>query len=120
MADAVATATVTEGPWDDGQRIHAVGTISIAAGDYVAGGLPLSFAGLVPSEQPPVHVDIYGIAGFEYKFVKGSSPANGKIMARVNDAGGTNAAMAQHSAVAVVSGITGDTIRFHSIHKKLI
>ena len=117
MADAIATVTVAE-TWDDGQRLHAVGTIGIAAGDYVTGGLTLSFNGLVPCTEPPVHVDLYGIAGFEYKFVKGSSPANGKIMARVNDAGGTNAAMAQHTVTAVVSGITGDTIRFHSIHKK--
>lgn len=80
-----------------------------ASGNYAAGGDALDLAPLVgiPGGRQPLHVSIRGKAGFVYEY----DLAAKKMMVFVNTAGGVNTALGEHTAVAYVAGITGDTIR---------
>jgi len=113
---ATMTPTVTD-QWFDGHRLHVLGTVALTGGtDYASGGLVMSFAGLVKgSSRPPEWLTVKGISGFIYEWVVGTTQATGKVQIRVEATVATNTPLAQHSAVAVVSGVTGDTIVFYGI-----
>lgn len=114
-----AAATINE-VFDHGQVIEVVGTIAFT-GNYTTGGDTLSLASAkVPSSEAPIDVDINGKAGFVYQFDKGTTLANGKVLVFCNTAGAANAALGEHTAVALVAGVTGDTVRFRALFKKLV
>jgi len=85
-----------------------------ASGTYPTGGDTLSFAGLGLQgvSLAPLWCEVQGINGFIYAYVFGSpaSLSNGKMKAFVEQAVATNTPLAEHTNVAYVAGITGDTI----------
>ncbi len=114
---AVATPTVTQ-QWFDGKVLHAVGTISVSSAAYVNNGIPCSFAGLGIKgvSAAPIDVSVRGIAGFVYAYSNAAATqAGGLFLIFVNNTGGTNAALPQHTTATVVAGVTGDTISFHAL-----
>lgn len=125
MAVATATATVTR-QWTDGRMIHAIGTIAVsaAADTYATGGLAVSFAGKVQSSKPPLTCAVYGgktaVGCALYKYVKGTTIANGVLQIFIEATVGTNTVLAEHTAAAVAAGVSNDTqIEFHGIFEKL-
>lgn len=111
-------AVTTTDFWHDSKRLHVIGTL-VFSGTYPTGGDTISFSGIkgVLSSQPPVWGDVQGIAGFKYEFSVGTTLANGKVLVRVEAAVATNTPLAEHTNVAYVAGVTGDTVRFHAIFK---
>ncbi|HKS66887.1 MAG TPA: hypothetical protein VJR26_06585 [Candidatus Acidoferrales bacterium] len=106
--------------WDDGKRIHATGTIT-ASGNYTAGGdtLDLSQFPAMASTQPPIlgTARIDGLAGYDYVFSGGSALNNGKV--KIFQQGTSAGAFPELAAGAYPAAITGDTITFYGIFKKL-
>lgn len=108
--------------WQDGRRIHVAGTVA-ASGSYTTGGdtLDLSSIGAlgVPATQPPIEGTAWmdGLAGYDYVFAPGSAiNANKvKVFQQASGAG----AFAELAAGAYPAAITGDTITFYGIFKKL-
>ena len=126
MATAAVTVTATtQKTWNDGQRIHAVGTIAIGAspGTYqnlANGGMVMNFqAAKLPVQQIPDYVKIDGIAGYIYAWdpsigTTAATPAFG-----IFESSGSTGAMTELSNGATIpSGVSGDTITFHAIFKK--
>ena len=115
---ATLTPTVTD-QWFDGKRLHAIGTLAVTGGtDYAAGGLVASFAGLLRgSSRPPLTgaMVVYGIAGFIYAFVPGTTQANGKVMIFCETTVATNAPLLEHTVTALVAGVSADTIAFRCV-----
>lgn len=105
--------------WDDGKRRHVTGTL-VFSGNYVNNGDTLNFSGAVMeflrTTQHPVHVEINGIAGYDYKFNRGATPATGLVVVRQCAAAG--APLAQIAAAGYPAGVTGDTVRFYAILRK--
>lgn len=119
MALALATPTVTDS-WFDGKRLHVVGTIAIGASPltYAAGGPVLNFNGVgILSGQVPTRVSIEGQAGFIYRYIKGTTIANGTVTVFAEGTVATNAPLVEHSTAAIVAGVSGDTIAFYAIFK---
>jgi hypothetical protein len=105
-------ATVTN-HWDDGKRIHAIGTIA-ATGNYVTGGDTLSFALYqIKDPRPPLIVLVSGINGYSYSLIIGTTNANGKL--KIDTAVNTELAQAGYP-----SGVSNDTIQFYAIFHKLV
>lgn len=122
MADSTAVPTVTNSWWD-GQRQHVVGTLAVGASPatYAAGGIVLSFAvaGMpaIAQGQPPVWVQVRGIAGFLYSYAAGTTAANGKLMAFAETTVATNQPLLEFTTTAVSAAFSGDTISFYAIFK---
>jgi len=106
--------------WDDGKRIHATGTVA-ASGNYSTGGdtLDLSKFPILTSSQAPIQGTVWldGLAGYDYVFTPGSSLGNGKV--KVFQQGTSAGAFPELAAGAYPSAITGDTVTFYGIFKKL-
>lgn len=81
------------------------------SGSYTTGGDTVDLSGKVPTAKAPIFALVAGIAGFPYQWVVGTTLANGKVMVRINDAGGANAPNAEHSAAGYAAGVTGDTVK---------
>lgn len=116
MAVAAVTVTVNKA-FKTGRVIRAYGTIAIApaADTYATGGLTVDFTGKVASSKAPLDVNIKGESGFEYRWDKGSSIANGKVLVfgqEPTNAGAGVLALTEHAAAAVAAGVSGDTINF--------
>lgn len=75
------------------------------SGNYVAGGevLAPTLESIHPLGRAPDDVEVNGKAGFVFMY----DHAAKKLLAFVNTAGGVNAALGEHTAVAYVAGITG-------------
>lgn len=118
MADVVATATVTKqakvGPYF---LVH--GIIAFAAGDYAAGGLPVSFAGKVSSSLPPVFLTCNGLIGYEYRWAVGTTIANGKIKIYCETTVATNAPLLEHTVAAAHANIISDVVSFIALFPAL-
>jgi hypothetical protein len=113
MALEIAQATTQK--WYDGQRVHVVTTIT-PSGNYATGGDTLSLAlAEIPARTPPIFASIVGKAGFVYQYVKGTGPNDGKVMVRVNTAGGANEPLGEHTAAAYAAGVLADVIIAHFI-----
>lgn len=100
--------------WTDGKRIHVIGNI-VASGNYIAGGDTLSLVNTEIKCSPsslPEFVVIEGQAIYGYKFVPGTTQANGKV--KVISGG------AELGAGAYPGGLTGDTIVIYAIFPKFI
>jgi hypothetical protein len=106
--------------WDDGKRIHVTGTVA-ASGSYATNGdtLDLSLAPLIASAQPPIVGTAWmdGAAGYDYVFLPGSAMNNGKV--KMFQQGASAGAFAELAAGAYPGAISGDTITFYGIFKKL-
>jgi len=93
-----------------GKYMVVVGTLTFS-GSYTTGGDTLTLSGYqVPGTQPPRAVFIQGSSGFPYQWVPGTTRANGKIKVLTATTTGTNLPLAEHSQVAYVAGVTGDTV----------
>lgn len=106
--------------WDDGQRIHVSGTVA-AAGNYSTGGdtLDLSQFPIIATTQPPVQGTAWmdGIAGYDYVLIPGTAMNSNKV--KIFQQGASAGAFPELAAGAYPSAITGDTITFYGIFKKL-
>jgi hypothetical protein len=106
--------------WDDGQRVHVSGTVA-ASGSYTTSGdtLDLSQNPIVASTQAPIQGTAWmdGLAGYDYVFYPGSAMNSGKV--KIFQQGGSAGAFPELAAGAYPSAITGDTITFYGIFKKL-
>ncbi|HTU34270.1 MAG TPA: hypothetical protein VMF66_10750 [Candidatus Acidoferrum sp.] len=106
--------------WDDGKRVHASGTVS-ASGNYTSGGdtLDLSQFPILASSQTPIQGTAWldGLAGYDYVFAPGSAQNNGKV--KIFQQGSSAGAFPELAAGAYPAAITGDTITFYGIFKKL-
>lgn len=106
--------------WEDGQRIHASGTVT-ASGNYITGGdtVDLSQFPIIASSQPPIQGTAWldGLAGYDYVFSAGSALNNGKV--KVFQQGSSAGAFPELAAGAYPAAITSDTITFYGIFKKL-
>jgi hypothetical protein len=118
MALALATPTVID-KWYDGKRLHVIGTIAIGASPltYAPGGPVSSFSGLVQSSLPPIWVRVGGMAGFIYKFIKGTTIASGTLMIFTEGTVAANAPLTEHTTAPIVAGVSGDTVDFYAIFK---
>lgn len=120
---ATLTATITS--VDTTQRNFTVrGTIA-ATGNYTTGGDTLSLqSGDVPVNSAPIEVRIQSQATsgptnlFEYHYVPGTTPANGKMQIFTGAAAQT--ALTELSSGALPAGVTGDTIGFAAVFNKFI
>lgn len=114
-----ATLAITN-QWNDGQRLHVVGTV-VLAGTYVALGDAVvwqnaadarpGFIGLQTTQNPDFAI-IVGIAGFVYVW----TPSTQKLQIRTGAA--AQAALTDLTPGALPGGVTGDTITFYGIFKK--
>jgi hypothetical protein len=118
MPESVVTVTVTE--QIAGSRGYEVfGTLAIAAGDYTNNGILLNFVqAKLKASRAPLFVEIYGIGGFIYSFVPGSTAANGllRIFAQTNGAA-EDAPLGQLAAAATPAAVVADTISFRAYFK---
>lgn len=93
--------------WFDGQRIHQVGTI-LASGSYVSGGDVLDFRdGEIKSSRIPDHVELQGIAGWQYSYDPQTDIGDGLMLAFF--------AGIEEGAGVYDAAIIADTIRYHAI-----
>jgi hypothetical protein len=106
--------------WDDGQRVHASGTVA-ASGNYTTGGdtLDLSQFPVIATTQAPIQGTPWldGLDGYDYVFSPGSALNNGKV--KIFQQGTSAGAFPELASGAYPSAITGDTITFYGIFKKL-
>lgn len=103
--------------WDDGKRLHIVGTLT-ASGNYATGGDAVDFQAVITDvrgiRSQPSWVEIRGKAGYVYEY----DYTNKKVMAR-QEAAAANPAD-ELSAAAYPAGVTGDTIRAYVVVKKFV
>ena len=111
MAIAV---TVTK-QFDNGQSLEVLGTFT-ASGNYATPGDAVSWASTnIKTTKSPLHVDVYGIAGYVYIY----DIAANKLKVYTSGANAQDA-LAELSNGAYGAPITGDTIRFRAIFQKNI
>jgi hypothetical protein len=106
--------------WDDGARIHVAGTVTVS-GNYTTGGdtLDLSQFPLIATTQSPIQGtgSLDGLAGYDYCFSPGAALNSGKM--KVFEQGSGAGPFAELAAGAYPSAVTGDTVTFYGIFKKL-
>jgi hypothetical protein len=106
--------------WDDGKRIHVCGTVA-PSGNYTTGGdtLDLSEFPVVASTQPPTLGTGWmdGLAGYDYVFSPGAAMNANKV--KIFQQAATAGAFPELAAGAYPGAVTGDTITFYGIFKKL-
>jgi hypothetical protein len=106
--------------WDDGKRVHVTGTLA-ASGSYTTGGdtIDLSQFPVIASAQPPIQGTAWmdGLAGYDYVFMPGATMNSGKV--KIFQQGSGAGAFPELAAGAYPAAITGDTISFYGISKKL-
>jgi hypothetical protein len=106
--------------WDDGKRMHVTGTVA-ASGSYTSGGdtLDLSQFPIIDATQAPIQGTAWmdGLAGYDYVFTPGSALNNGKV--KIFQNGSAAGAFPELAAGAYPGAITGDTVTFYGIFKKL-
>ncbi len=119
MAAAFATPTVLKS-WDD-IAYTVIGTLAVTAGDYATGGIAcnLNLDPLIKASRTPLYVNIVGIAGYQYSYVKGADNSAGLLMVRAQKTAASNydALIELQDAAAIGSGVTGDTITFIAVWK---
>lgn len=110
----MAQAFTKTAEWDDGQRLHVIGTIA-ASSSYATGGeAPSSFV-CKGTTKSPIHVEIHGKAGYIYVYNR----ATGKVMVFYGDySNGSDGPLVELPAASYPAGITGDVIDVHAIFPK--
>lgn len=82
------------------------------SGNYSTNGDALSLQTLAAtSKKKPKFVKVWGNSGFVYQY----DLAAEKLKVYLNTAGGVNAPLGEHTAVALVAGILADTIEGFAI-----
>lgn len=112
----MAMTFTQNGPRRQGfSTIEVIGTLA-ASGSYATGGDVVDFTqlGSVYRAKDPIFVEIQGKAGFVYQY----DVVNKKVLVFCNTAGAANAPLGEHTAIAYVAGVTGDTIRVRMIFAK--
>jgi hypothetical protein len=106
--------------WDDGKRVHVSGTVA-ATGNYVTSGdtLDLSQVPVIASAQAPIQGTAWmdGLAGYDYVFTPGATMNANKV--KIFAQGTAAGAFPELAAGAYPGAISGDTITFYGIFKKL-
>lgn len=111
----MATTVAVRSYWDDGKRVHVLGTVTFS-GSYTTGGDSVSLTGLFPGQRSAAElVKIDGKSGYVYKFDRNNS----KILVMQAPATGTNP-LAEIPASAYPSGVTSDTVDFYAVAKKFV
>ena len=121
MAAAYGTLTVAK-QWAD-QAYHVFGTVVVTAGDYATGGIALNLNQAdVKASRTPLHVNIHGVNGYDYTYVKGSDNSNGLLMIRAQKNGASNydPLIELQNAAPVGTGVSGDTISFEGVWKGML
>lgn len=89
-----------------GAGLDAIVQVTLS-GSYPALGEPVNWAAAVGlTNRAPSFVLVVGNAGFIYQW----DDVNLKLRVRVNDAGGANAPMGEHTTAAYAAGVSGDKI----------
>lgn len=118
MANATITLTVSES-WDDGKRIHVIGSLAIspASDVYVAGGLaiPLPTAPAINPNTKPISFSAQGLAGYLFFFDRANSKL--KIMAMKTTPANYDP-LIEINAAAIPAALSGDTITFDATYRK--
>jgi hypothetical protein len=106
--------------WADSKRIHVTGTVA-ASGNYSTGGdtVDLSQFPVISSTQAPIQGTAWmdGLAGYDYVFTPGAAQNSGKV--KIFQQGSSAGAFPELASGAYPAAITGDTITFYGIFKKL-
>ena len=106
--------------WNDGKRVHVSGTVA-ASGNYSTGGdtLDLSQFPIVAATQPPIQGTAWmdGLAGYDYVFIPGAAMNSNKV--KIFQQGAAAGAFPELASGAYPGAITGDTVTFYGIFKKL-
>ena len=121
MPAAVATVTVAtiNQTWKSDKMFVVWGTVAISAdpATYTTDGIVMSFAHpLIKASRTPVIVNVRGIAGYIYSYIKGTDAFNGllRVFAQTN-AAAEDAPLGQLTgAAAIPAGVSGDTITFEA------
>jgi hypothetical protein len=108
--------------WDDGRRVHVVGSVA-ASGSYTTGGDTLDLSPIeplgVPTTQPPIAGTAWmdGLAGYDYRFTPGAAINSGLV--KIFQDAGAAGPFAELAAGSYPSAITADTITFYGIFPRL-
>jgi hypothetical protein len=119
MSAAIATPTVGTGGWAD-QRYHHNGSVAISASPatYTTGGIAFNLdVPLIKASRTPSWVEIFGISGYTYVYVKGVDNSTGLLKIFVQDGIAGNPLAEMANALAIPAGVSGDTISFYAIWK---
>lgn len=111
--------------WDDGQKMHVIGTIA-ASGSYTTGGDTLDFTPVAAGfkgrnlgiASPPEWVHIEGFAGYTYSNSIGTLLNNSLMKTQQAPSAGSNP-LSEISASAYPAAVIADTISFYAVFKKL-
>lgn len=119
MANATASVAVTAFPDGyDNTLSHQwyLGTITVAAGNYPANGIPLTFntADFLTSNTPTFGEILSASSGYTYRF----DPTHQTVRIFVQGAAATDPMAEMTTGAAVPAGVTGDTIRFHLMFRR--
>lgn len=123
MAAAIATLNVSGG-WDNIRYIVG-GTVSITVSPatYTTGGIPFNLnQSDVKASRTPSDVQIQGISGYIYAYVKGTDNSNGllKVFGQSSGASAGDPLIELASSSAIPAGVSGDTISFQGRWKGML
>lgn len=111
----MAVAVTVREFWDDGKRVHVLGTLTFS-GNYATNGDAVTLTGLFPGQRSAAEiVGIQSTSGYVYTFDR----VNSKILVFQAPATGSNP-LSQISASAYPAGVTGDTVSFYAVAKKFV
>ena|SRR5689334_17793903 len=121
MADATAVINVPDisNTWKEGPMFKASGTVAIGASplNYATGGIVMSLVDpLIKAQRPPKSVIVTGKAGYIYRYVPGTTLANGLLMifAQTASASEDDPLGQLANGVAIPAACSGDTITFEA------
>lgn len=125
MALSTCVATLTKKYFLSPALELVKGTIAIQGtpGTYAAGGLTLDLSNLFVGSflnTVPVEVFIQGQGGFLYRYVAGTTLANGKVEVFCETTVATNAPLLEHTTTTTVAGVAADTITFVAFVQKFV
>jgi hypothetical protein len=115
MAAAVATPTVQDikHTWvaGDAYFVHATITISASPATYTSGGIVCNLLiPLIKASRTPRMVQVQGISGYTYAYIKGTDASNGLLKVLVQDGVSQDPLAELTNAGAIPAGVSGDTI----------
>lgn len=114
----MAIAVAVTDQWDDGKRLHVIGTFTFS-GNYPAAGEVPAFGAASGTNiktsraTTPLWVSIFNAAGYQLVYTISS----GKV--RVNLSGTADAVFNQLAAAAYPAGLTGAVTNFYAIFNKV-